>query len=131
MAGSRQDIDAAILEVDEFQFTRPDGAAVELVVTLLDLQRDAIAVSKMVRDHGAQAFGMLFFKSAAVPCPKAAVIWERFDAGLQITPADDETHMFSETLRNMGLQAVKTFLEDTAQKDPKYHWLAPPKLIEN
>ncbi len=128
MADALQDIDAAILEVDEFQFTRPDGAAVELVVTLLDLQSDAIAVSKMVRDHGAQAFGMLFFTSASVPCPKEAVIGERFDDGLQITPADGETHLFSEPLRNMGLQAVKTFLEDTAQKDPKYHWLAPPKL---
>jgi hypothetical protein len=34
MADALQYIDAAILEVDEFQFTRPDGAAVELVVTL-------------------------------------------------------------------------------------------------
>ena len=97
-------------------------------MTLLDLQSDAIAVSKKVRDHGAQAFGMLFFKSASIPCPKGPVIWERFDDGLQITPADDEAHMFSETLRNMGLQAVKTFLEDTAQKHPKYRWLAPPTL---
>jgi hypothetical protein len=128
MADALHDIDAAILELDEFQFTRPDGVAVELVVTLLDMQSDAIAISKKVRDHCAQAFGMLFFSSASVPCPKEAVIWERFDDGLQITPADDEAHMFSETLRNMGLQAVTTFLVDTAQKDPKYHWLAPPTL---
>jgi hypothetical protein len=125
MADALQNIDAAILELDEFRFTRPDGAEVELVVTLLDIQSDAIAISKEVRKDGAQAYGMLFFTSASVPCPKEAVIWERFDDGLQIRPADDEVHLFNETLQNMSLQAVKTFLEDTARKDPKYHWLAP------
>ena len=128
MADALKDIEAAILEVDVFQFERPDGVAVELVVTLLDMQSDTIAISKMVRDHGAQAFGMLVFKSASVPCPQAAVIWERFDDGLQVTPSDDEAHLFNETLQNLSLQAVKTFLEDTAKKDPKYHWLAPPTV---
>jgi hypothetical protein len=111
-----------------FQFERPDGVAVELVVTLLDTQSDKIAISKMVRDHGAQAFGMLFFKSASLPCPKEAVIWECFEDGLQITPADDDAYLFNESLQNMCLQAVKTFLEDTAQEDPKYHWLGPPTV---
>jgi hypothetical protein len=128
MADALKDIEAAILEADEFQFERPDGVAVELVVTLLDMQSDTIAISQMVRDHGAQAFDMLFFKSASVPCPKAAVIWERFDDGLQVTPSDDEAYLFNETIQNMSLQAVKTFLEDTAQKDPKYHWLVPPTV---
>jgi hypothetical protein len=128
MADALKDIEVAILESDEFQFKRPDGVAVELVVTLMDMQSETIAVSKMVRDHGAQAFGMLFFKSASLPCPQKPVIWERFDDGLQITPADDDADLFNETLRNMSLRAVITFLEDTAQKDPKYHWLAPPTV---
>jgi hypothetical protein len=128
MADALQDIEAAILEKDVFQFSRPGGTAVELIVTLLDLESDAIAISKKVRDHGAQAFGMLLFKSATMPCPKEAVIWERFDDGLQITPADDEAHLLDETIQSLGLQALATFLRQTAQKDPKYSWLAPRQV---
>jgi hypothetical protein len=74
-----KDIGAAIVEVDVFDFRLPDGAAVELTVTLLDIQNDAVAMAKRVREHGAQAFGMLFFKSAPVLCPK--------EAGWTSTPA--------------------------------------------
>lgn len=129
MAEDLKDIEAAILELDVFEFNHPDGPTVRLTVTLLDIQNDAVAMAKKVRDHGAQAFGMLFFESASMPCPKEAVVWERFDDGLQITPADDEAHLLDETVLNaMCFRALATFLEQTAEKDPKYAWLAPPRL---
>ena len=68
------------------------------------------------------------FQIRFAPCPQKPVIWERFDEGLQITPADDDADLFIETLQNMSLRAVISFLEETAQKDPKYHWLAPPTV---
>ena len=129
MADDPRDIEAAILEADVFEFNHPDGTTVRLTVTLLDIQNDAVPMSREARDHGAQAFGMLFFESASVTCPKEAVVWERFDDGLQIAPTDDEAHLLDETvLKAMCLRALATFLAQTAEKDPKYAWLAPPRL---
>lgn len=48
MADDLKDIEAAILEVDVFEFSQPDGATVQLTVTLLGIQNDAIPMSKDV-----------------------------------------------------------------------------------
>jgi len=126
MAGELRDIDAAILEVQVFQCTMAGGAPVELAVTLLDIRNDAIAKSKEAREHGAQAFGMLFFKSASPRCPKGAVIWERFDDSLQVTAADEERYLLDKALHALCIQVVTAFLTETAQKHAEYSWLSPP-----
>ena len=45
-------------------------------------------MSKPIREQGAHAYGMLFFKSDSPRCPKQGVIWERFDAGLEVMAVD-------------------------------------------
>lgn len=46
-------------------------------------------MSKPIREQGAQAYGMLFFKSDSPRCPKQGVIWERFDDGLEVMAVDE------------------------------------------
>ena len=60
-----KDIAAGILELQVYHGILPGGAPMELAITLLDVTNDALPLSKTMRDHGAQAYGMLFFKSAS------------------------------------------------------------------
>jgi hypothetical protein len=128
MTGDLKNIDAAILEVQVFECAMLGGAPAQLAVTLLDMRNDAIEVSKTVRAHGAQAFGMLFFKSASPRCPQKAVIWEKFEDGLQVTAADEERYLLDKALNALCIQVVEAFLTETAKKDPRYAWLARPQL---
>jgi hypothetical protein len=128
MTGDLKNIDAAILAVQVFERAVPGGAPAQLAVTLLDMRNDAIEASKTVREHGAQAFGMLFFKSASPRCPQKAVIWERFEDGLQVSAADEERYLLDKALHALCIEVVEAFLTDTAKKDPRYAWLAPSQL---
>ena len=79
-----KDVNAGILEVQVYEGVMVGGAPVELTVTLLDIRNDALPMSKPIRESGAQAYGMLFFKSDSPRCPKQGVIWERFEDGLEV-----------------------------------------------
>ena len=82
-------------------------------------------MAKTVREHGAQAFGMMFFKSASPRCPRKAVIWERFEDGLRVTAANEERYLLDKALQALCIQVVVT---ETAKRNPKYAWLALPQL---
>lgn len=71
---------------------------------------------------------MLFFKSASPRCPQKAVIWERFEHGLQVSAADEERYLLDKALHALCIEVVEAFLTDTARKDPRYAWLAPSQL---
>jgi hypothetical protein len=122
-----KDIDAGILEVQVYEGVMPGGAPAELAITLLDIQNDALPTSKQIREHGAQAYGMLLFKSDSPRCPKEPVVWERFEDGLQVTVAGEERHLLDKPFHALCIEMVVHFLKDTANKDPGYAWLAPSK----
>jgi hypothetical protein len=122
-----KDIDAGILEVQVYEGVMPGGAPAESAVTLLDMQNDALPTSKQMREHGVQAYGMLLFKSDSPRCPKEPVVWERFEDGLQVTAAGEERHLLDKPFHALCIEMVVHFLKDTANKDPRYAWLAPPK----
>jgi hypothetical protein len=126
--GSLADIEAGILEVQVYEGLMPGGAPVELAVTLLDLQNDALTRSKQIRDRGAQAYGMLLFKSESPRCPTEPVVWERFGDGLEVTAAEQERYLLDRPFHALCIQMVTIFLADTAKKDATYAWLAPPQL---
>ena len=121
------DIEAGILDVLVYEGVMPGGAPAELAITLLDIQNDALPTSKRIREHGAQAYGMLLFKSDSPRCPKQPVVWERFEDGLEVTAVDEERYLFDKRFHALCIQMVATFLNETA-KDAKYAWLAPPEL---
>ena len=89
-----RDVNAGILEVQVYEWVILGGAPVELVVTLLDIRNDALPMSKPIREQGAQAYGMLFFKSDSPRCPKQGAIWERFEDGLEVMAVDEERYLF-------------------------------------
>jgi len=123
-----KDIAAGILELQVYHGILPGGAPMELAITLLDVTNDALPLSKTMRDHGAQAYGMLFFKSASPRCPKEGLIWEKCEDRLEVTAADDDRHLLDKAFHALCLQTVAAFLAETANKDPKYAWLTPPSL---
>jgi len=123
-----KDVNAGILEVQVYEGVMPGGAPVELAVTLLDIRNDALPMSKPIREQGAQAYGMLFFKSDSPRCPKQGVIWERFEDGLEVMAVDEERYLFDNPFHALCIGMVATFLAETAKKDAKYAWLAPPQM---
>ena len=71
---------------------------------------------------------MLFFKSDSPRCPKQGAIWERFEDGLEVMAADEERYLFGKPFQALCIGIVATFLVETAKKDAKYAWLAPPQM---
>ena len=123
-----KDVNAGILEVQVYEGVMVGGAPVELTVTLLDIRNDALPMSKPIREQGAHAYGMLLFKSDSPRCPKQWVIWERFEDGLEVMAADEERYLFGKPFQALCIGIVATFLVETAKKDAKYAWLAPPQM---
>ena len=122
------DASASILEMQVYEGTVLSGASVELAVTLLDIGNDALPMSKPIREQGAQAYGMIFFKSGSARCPKQGVIWERFEDGMELMVVDEERHLFKKPFQTLCIGIVATFLVETAKKDAKYAWLVPPHM---
>ena len=118
-----KDVNAGILEVQAYDGMML-GAPVKFAVALLDIRNDALPMSKPIREQGAQAYGMLFFKSDSPRCPKQGVIWERFEDGLEVMAADEERYLFGKSFQALCIGIVATFLVETAKKDGKYAWLA-------
>jgi hypothetical protein len=121
-------IDAGILEVQVYEGVMPGGAPVELAVTLLDIQNDALIRSKQIRDRGAQAYGMLLFKSESPRCPRLPVVWERFGDGLEVTAEAEERYLLDKPFHALCIQMVTIFLTDTAKKDAMCAGLVRPRL---
>jgi hypothetical protein len=124
---SMRDIDAGVLELQVYDGEMPGGVPVELAISLLDLENDALMLSSTVRERGAQAYGMLFFKSISPRCPKQGVVWERFDDDLQVTAAANEAYLLDRWFHALCIQMVAMFLADIAGKDARYAWLAPSR----
>lgn len=59
-----EDIRPAILEVEVYDGVVV-GQALEITATLLDLQNTVLTFVESVREEGAQAFGMLFFRDGS------------------------------------------------------------------
>jgi len=124
-------IEAGILEVQVYEGVVPGGAPAELAVTLLDIRNDALTRSKQIRDGGAQAYGMLLFKSESPRCPSRPVVWERFEDGLKVSAEAEERYLLDKPFHALCVQMVTIFLIDTAKKDARYAWLVPPNCADS
>ena len=122
-----KDIDAGILEVQVYEGVMPGGAPAELAVTLLDMQNDALPTSKQMREHGAQAYGMLLFKSDSSRLSQGTSGLGAVRGWTASTAAGEERHLLDKPFHALCIEMVVHFLKDTANKDPRYAWLAPPK----
>jgi hypothetical protein len=124
--GNLASIEAGILEVQVYEGIVPGGAPAELAVTLLDIRNDALTRSKQIRDRGAQAYGMLLFKSESPRCPTRPLVWERFVDRLEVTAEAEERYLLDKPFHALCIRMVTIFLAETARKDAMYACLAPP-----
>lgn len=120
------DVRPAILEIEVYDGVVV-GQALEITATLLDLEDDALPFIRPVREEGAQAFGMLFFRDGSTEWPKHGVLWLRLERGLVVAPEDSEFHFLEDqSFMDLCLRMTSVFLTALARRDPKYSDLVFP-----
>ena len=105
------------------------GQALEITAMLLDLQNTVLTFVESVREEGAQAFGMLFFRDGSTDWPKHGVLGLLLEEGLVVAPEDSETRFLeNQASIDLCLRMTTTFLTALAHRNPKYAVLVLPTV---